>query len=302
MSGWVLTAQLQAFRRQMDAVFPDRDRRSDGTVGDVAHQAETSGHNPDRSANAEYSDGDARDEVRALDVDADTGNPDVSMEDVVQHLVTLARSGKLWFIRYMIYNRRIWTANDGWRQRAYTGASPHTEHLHLSGAYDQASDELATANYHLDELVDTVSKQDVIDALRSAAGQEALTAWLRTVDGRRAAYDAVLGTETGRDPKTGSVVFPGIVNPGDPAYDPKLPATVKTGVGTMSLATAINRLVVRADAERAEVPPTSDQTAQAVVAGLTAGTAAETAELLQVILGVRAAEVGRLLATPPPVS
>lgn len=151
--GWVLTRQLQAFREQMNATFPHRDKTSDGTIGDAAHQAESSGHNPDLTANAEYEDGDGKDEVRAIDVDSDTGNSDVSMEDIVQHLLRLARAGKLGMIRYMIFNRRIWSSSDGWVQRAYSGASPHTEHLHLSGAYNQASDELASANYHLEDLV-----------------------------------------------------------------------------------------------------------------------------------------------------
>jgi hypothetical protein len=150
---WVLTKELQAFRDQMNMTFPNRDRTSDGTIGDAAHQAEKSGHNSDLTANAEYKDGDAKDEVRAIDVDSDTGNPDVSMEDVVQHLLRLARAGQLWFIRYMIFNRRIWAASTGWTQQAYTGPSPHTEHLHLSGAYSQAADELASANYHLEDLV-----------------------------------------------------------------------------------------------------------------------------------------------------
>lgn len=150
---WVLTKNLQAFRDQMNAVFPNRDKTSDGTIGDTAHQAESSGHNPDLTANAEYKDGDSKDEVRALDVDSDTGDPNVSMEDIVQHLLVLARAGDLWMIRYMIFNRRIWRASNSWKQEAYTGASPHTEHLHLSGAYSQSADEDTSADYHLEDLV-----------------------------------------------------------------------------------------------------------------------------------------------------
>jgi len=150
---WVLTKQLQAWRTQMNANFPNRDKTSDGTIGDTAHQAESSGHNPDLTANAEYEDGDSKDEVRAMDTDADTGNPDVSMEDIVQHLLRLARAGKLAFIRYIIYNRRIWRASSGWAQEAYTGSNPHDKHMHMSGAYNQASDELSGADYHLGDLM-----------------------------------------------------------------------------------------------------------------------------------------------------
>jgi hypothetical protein len=150
---WVLTKQLQAWRDQINHFFPNRDKTSDGTIGDTAHQAESSGHNPDLTANAEYEDGDSKDEVRAMDTDADTGDPNVSMEDVVQHLLRLARAGKLTFIRYIIFNRRIWSASNGWAQQTYTGSNPHDKHMHMSGAYNQASDELSSANYHLEDLV-----------------------------------------------------------------------------------------------------------------------------------------------------
>jgi hypothetical protein len=154
MTAWVLTKELNAFRTQMDVVFPHRDHASDGAVGDLAHQNEAaSGHNPDRTGRAEYKDGDSKNEVRAIDVDSDTGDPDISMEDIVQHLLRLARAGKLTVIRYMIYNRRMWSAENGWKQQAYDGPSPHTEHLHLSGAYSQSADENASFNFHLDDLV-----------------------------------------------------------------------------------------------------------------------------------------------------
>ncbi|MFA9446666.1 S-layer homology domain-containing protein [Egicoccus sp. AB-alg6-2] len=42
-------------------------------------------------------------------------------------------------IMYIIWNRQVWNAyrpNDGWR--AYTGASPHTDHIHFSFTWDGA--------------------------------------------------------------------------------------------------------------------------------------------------------------------
>lgn len=153
---WVLTKNLQAFRDQMNLYFPNRDKASDGSIGDAAHASGTSGHNPDDSAydNAEWdNDSDTKSEVRAIDVDDDLRDSNgVTMEDVLQHLLRLAKSDPKFPIRYMIYNKRIFSSTSGWVQKAYTGSSPHTEHLHLSGAYSDAADE-NVYNYRLDELV-----------------------------------------------------------------------------------------------------------------------------------------------------
>ena len=229
---WVLTKQLQAFRDQMDAAFPDRDRHSDGTIGDAAHQAEKSGHNPDRTANAEYQDGDSKDEVRAIDVDSDTGDPDVSLEDIVQHLLRLARAGRLTMIRYMIFNRRIWSAGGGWQQQPYTGPSPHSEHLHMSGAYNQASDELSGVNYHLEDLV-ALSTDD--KAWLSAEILKQVKAAVADVP-----HD-VLGYDPGVTDKASGSTWPGVSSD---TYADK-------GNGTVALGTAVSSLLARRDADRA---------------------------------------------------
>ena len=50
----------QQLREQIDDVFPDRDRTSDGWIGDVRHAARKSDHNPTNEGI-----------VRAIDIDAD---------------------------------------------------------------------------------------------------------------------------------------------------------------------------------------------------------------------------------------
>jgi hypothetical protein len=149
---WVLTRGMTHFRDSFNVAFPNRDKASDGTIGNQAHSVATSGHNPDKTGSAEYKDGDALDEVRAVDIDSDLRYSGTTMEDVVQHLVMLGRAGLLAsVIKYLIYNKRIWRASNGWKTETYTGASQHTEHLHASGAYTQASDNNISFNYRLGE-------------------------------------------------------------------------------------------------------------------------------------------------------
>jgi len=123
---------------EFNEIAPYRDHASDGTIGDKAHQQETSDHNPDSEG-----------AVRAIDVDNDLYEPGLDFETVVQFLLTRCRSGAEKRITYIIYNRRIWEQDNGWKERAYHGASPHTEHGHFSFSH---SDKLSnsTASFRLD--------------------------------------------------------------------------------------------------------------------------------------------------------
>jgi hypothetical protein len=139
---WVLTRGQTTVRNEFNAVFPGRDKASDGSKGDPAHAASVSGHNPDRTGRAEYKDGDSLDEVRAIDVDRDLvpGSGTDWMELVVQYLVRKARAGGYIPFRYIIYKRRIWSRTDGWQTRTYTGSNAHDKHAHFSGDYTQTAD------------------------------------------------------------------------------------------------------------------------------------------------------------------
>lgn len=86
-----------------------------GWIGDAAHQAGCSDHNPDSTG-----------VVHAID-------PMVT-GDRAQKIVNeaLAHPGDL---QYVIHNRTIWSATVGWKARKYTGSDPHTNHVHLSGKH-----------------------------------------------------------------------------------------------------------------------------------------------------------------------
>jgi len=139
---WVLVSPLRETRAEFDATFPNRDKTTDGAVGNQAHAVTTSSHNPDETGNAEHKDHDGKNEVRAIDVDKDLRDPSgVTMEDVVQLLVKLCRLGYFPWIRYIIYNKRIWHRRDGFATRVYKGSNDHSQHLHLNSEFNQQADE-----------------------------------------------------------------------------------------------------------------------------------------------------------------
>jgi hypothetical protein len=110
-------------REQIDDSFPDRDRASDGWIGDTRHSARKSDHNPDEQG-----------WVRAIDVDRDLfkgSKPDI-MPDLVDQLRRACKdkSGKR--ISYIIFDKRICSPILGWKWRKYKGSNPHTKHAHFS--------------------------------------------------------------------------------------------------------------------------------------------------------------------------
>ncbi len=75
----VLCKAGQQLREQFDDTFPDRDRRSDGWLGDQRHSTRPSQHNPDPKTGI----------VSAIDVDRDvhkSGKPDL-MPDIADQLL-----------------------------------------------------------------------------------------------------------------------------------------------------------------------------------------------------------------------
>jgi hypothetical protein len=154
MSPWILIPCLVRLRTEFDVIAPARDRKSDGSMGDTAHAgAGTSDHLPDEDfAKLRAKDPDRTNEVHAIDVDDDLRTAGLSMETVVQFLVGRCRAGTEQRLRYIIHNRRIWEASNGWRQRAYTGENAHTEHAHFSASYESAH-EMSTASWHLEDLI-----------------------------------------------------------------------------------------------------------------------------------------------------
>lgn len=163
----VLTAGLRNLQRQLDAAFPGR-AGPDGWIGDPDHQDRTSGHNPDDTAGSRPAwdgDPDTTKEVRALDVKARLG-AGVDGQDLVNHLVRLP--GLAGVVRYLIHRGRIYHAREGFASEPYGGSNPHTEHVHIEGAWTQAADNNTSFDYRLEEIpmpLTTADAELVVDRL-----------------------------------------------------------------------------------------------------------------------------------------
>jgi hypothetical protein len=111
----------QQLRLQVDDSFGDRDRSSDGWVGDLRHSSRPSDHNPNAAGI-----------VRAIDIDRDLSGkakPDL-MPDLANQIRLCAKSDKR--IAYVIFDGKIASARLGFRWRKYRGSNPHHAHCHVS--------------------------------------------------------------------------------------------------------------------------------------------------------------------------
>lgn len=111
MVDWYLAPSLEVGRTEVNRRWPNRDRTSDGTFGDEAHQSRVSDHNPN-----------SRGSVNAWDID-------VNGVDIPLILATFEEHPSA---HYWIYNRQIADRDNGWRPEPYSGDNPHTAHAHLS--------------------------------------------------------------------------------------------------------------------------------------------------------------------------
>lgn len=116
---------LAILREQVNAKWPNRSKANDGWLGDSAHQARKSDHNPNSHG-----------VVKALDITHDPAHG-LDAGKLAQELID-SRDPR---IKYVISNRRICAsyATGGvgaWTWRPYHGANAHEKHVHVSVADD----------------------------------------------------------------------------------------------------------------------------------------------------------------------
>lgn len=142
-----LVNSLVVLRATFNDLFPDRDRRSDGWIGDIAHQQRHSDHNPD-----------ARGLVHAIDIDTDLG-AGADLGDFVIHTVNRCMMGQEKRLTYIIFRRIIWSASKSWIPDEYHGTDPHTGHAHFS-ASNNPKHESDVSSWHLEEVPVALTQAD----------------------------------------------------------------------------------------------------------------------------------------------
>jgi hypothetical protein len=121
-----LCAAGETLRDQINKAFVDRDKTSDGWIGDARHSATESQHNPD------YSDPNSKWAwVRAIDIDADLGGAKNNSDYLADQIRLCAKAGES-RIAYCIFKGRIASSKKSWAWRPYSGFSRHDHHIHVS--------------------------------------------------------------------------------------------------------------------------------------------------------------------------
>ena len=110
-------------RDQINARFPKRDKASDGWIGDAAHQARESDHNPDSAG-----------WVHAIDIDKDLGakgDAKKLADQIVEYAASKKKGAKR--VKYVVFNDQIASATYPetkwqWRGSGYG----HYDHILVS--------------------------------------------------------------------------------------------------------------------------------------------------------------------------
>lgn len=120
---WKLADALTTLRQQVNIKWPARSRVADGTIGDAAHTARTSDHNPW----IQYK---GFGIVSGLDITHDPSKgPD---SQALADMLVASRDTR---IKYIISRKKIISGDAGpqpWVWRPYTGKNAHDHHVHIS--------------------------------------------------------------------------------------------------------------------------------------------------------------------------
>jgi hypothetical protein len=130
MADFVVDKSLDVLLRQLNDYAPGRDKSSDGSIGDTAHQSRTSAHNPqDTADSADGNDPDNQVDARDFTHDpahgADMGNMTEDIRKSRDPRVELVIWNSRQFSSYPTSSRKAWE----WGP--YSGTNDHSRHAHV---------------------------------------------------------------------------------------------------------------------------------------------------------------------------
>lgn len=120
---WRIAASLLKLREQIDALYPNRDKTSDGAIGDAAHATRSSDHNP------WVRDKNGQPVVTAIDIDEDLNQQIHTLSGIIDAIC----ASKDPRVKYIIYEGRITVGGtdlQSWKK--YKGVNAHKHHAHIS--------------------------------------------------------------------------------------------------------------------------------------------------------------------------
>lgn len=123
-----LNNYLESFRQEVNRRYPKRKKTSDGTLGDQAHKARVSEHNPDSDGTIDAFDMD----VNLFGSDNDTGSAaeDAEVRKLIKEFLSKPEAQLVIYDRH-IYNPDIQGGKARWYGDWSSGKNPHDHHVHF---------------------------------------------------------------------------------------------------------------------------------------------------------------------------
>lgn len=131
---WRVARSLDTLANEVNARWPGRSKISDGTLGDQAHAARVSDHNPDAAGI-----------VRARDITAWDPDGDGPQDAIAETIAETLRANRDPRVKYVIWRGRMFASysnasRKAWEWGPYTGSNGHFHHVHVSVVPDARAD------------------------------------------------------------------------------------------------------------------------------------------------------------------
>lgn len=196
---WRVAESLERLKGQLDEVYPNRSKVSDGGIGDPRHQSKTSDHNP--WVDCWRSDHGV---VTARDFTHDPRGG-LDCHQLAQALTDSQDSR----IKYIIWHGRIISANrQKWKWRKFKGKNLHLKHLHISvqpqpTLYDSAVDwhiissfKIGSRGAKVKEIQSVLQKLGLLDEVDGVFGKKTQAAVKGFQGLKLIGVDGIVGKET----------------------------------------------------------------------------------------------------------